>query len=109
MTTSAVEESPWCSVARLSPSALAAASELKGTPSELRDAGQAALKRQDFTTAAALLQRALDQDPAAREGWEDLGHAYAGAGQHDKAVLAFKKELELDPDSAHGNADLASE
>jgi cytochrome c-type biogenesis protein CcmH/NrfG len=53
--------------------------------------------------------RALDQDPAAREGWEDLGHAYAGAGQHDKAVLAFKKELELDPDSAHGNADLASE
>ena len=109
VTTSAVEETPWCSIARPSAASLAAAAEMKGTPTELRDAGNAALKRQDFATAATLLQRAADQDPNSREGWDGLGQAYAALNQHDKAVAAFRKQLEKDPDDAHAHGELAVE
>ncbi len=109
VTTSAVEETPWCSIAKPSASALASASELKGTSTELREAGQAALKRQDFATAATLLQRAADQDPATKEGWDDLGQAYARLNQHQKATQAFEKQIDADPDHAHAHAELGAE
>jgi TonB family protein len=109
VTTSAVEETPWCSIARPSAASLAAAAEMKGTPRELREAGNAALNRQDFATAAALLQRAADQDSNSREGWENLGQAYGALSQHDKAAQAFQKLLEKDPANAHANAELAAE
>jgi len=109
VTTSAVEETPWCSIARPSEASLAAAAEMKGSPTELRDAGNAALKRQDFSTAATLLQRAVDQDPDSKEGWDGLGQAYSALNQHDKAVGAFRKQLEKEPDDAHANGELAAE
>jgi TonB family protein len=109
VTTSAVEETPWCSIARPSAESLAAAAEMKGTPVQLRDAGNAALKRQDFATAAKLLQRAADQDPDAKEGWDGLGQAYSALNEHDKAVAAFRKQLEKQPDDAHANGELAAE
>jgi len=109
VTTSAVEETPWCSIARPSAASLAAAAEMKGTPTELRDAGNSALKRQDFSTAATLLQRAADQDPNSKDGWEGLGQAYSALNQHDNAVAAFRKQLESDPDNAHANGELAAE
>jgi tetratricopeptide (TPR) repeat protein len=108
VTTSAVEETPWCSITRPSAAALASASQLKGTSAELREAGQSALKRQDYATAAALLQRA-DQEPTAKEGWEQLGQAYAGLNQHEKAAQAFQKQVESDPYHAHANGELAAE
>jgi len=109
VTTSAVEETPWCSIAKPSASALASASEMKGTSAELREAGQGALKRQDYATAAALLQRAADQEPSTKEGWEQLGQAYAGLNQHEKAIQAFKKQVEADPYHAHANGEMAVE
>jgi transglutaminase-like putative cysteine protease/Tfp pilus assembly protein PilF len=109
VTTSAVEEAPWFNATQPSASAVASAAEMKGTPEELREAGITALKRQDFGTAATLLQRAADQDPAALEGWEELGQAYAGLNQHDKAVHVFQKEIERNPNQAHVNEELAAE
>jgi tetratricopeptide (TPR) repeat protein len=109
VTTSAVEETPWCSITKPSASALASASEMKGTSAELRDAGQVALTRQDYATAAALLQRAADQEPATKEGWEQLGQAYSGLNQHEKAVQAFQKQVEADPYHAHANGEMAAE
>jgi len=109
VTTSAVEETPWCSIVKPSGSAAASASEIKGTPAELREAGSAALKRQDFATAANLLQRAADQDAATKEGWDELGKAYSALNDHDKAIQAFKKQVEVEPYHAHANAELASE
>src|SRR5262249_12524955 len=88
VTTGSVEETPWCSITRPSATALALSAEMKGTPAELREAGEAAFKRQDFPTAAALLQRAADQDPSSKEGWDELGQAYASLRQHEKAVEA---------------------
>jgi tetratricopeptide (TPR) repeat protein/transglutaminase-like putative cysteine protease len=109
VTTSAVEDSPWFNATQPSASAVASAAEMEGTPEELREAGIAALKRQDFGTAATLLQRAADQDPAATEGWEELGQAYAGLNQHDKAAHVFQKEVERNPNQAHVNEELAAE
>ncbi len=109
VTNSAVEETPWCSITKPSAAALASAAEMKGTSSELRDAGQSALKRQDYTTAAALLQRAADQEPTTKEGWEQLGQAYAGLNQPEKAAAAFKKQVEVDPYHAHANGELAAQ
>ena len=109
VTTSSVEETPWCSITRPSAAAMASAAEMKGTATELREAGEAAFKRQDFSTAAALLQRALDQDPSSKEGWEQLGQAYSTLSQHEKALQAFQKQIEKDPYHAHANAELAAE
>jgi tetratricopeptide (TPR) repeat protein len=82
---------------------------MKGTSADLRDAGQAALKHQDYATAAALLQRAADQEPATKDGWEQLGQAYAGLNQPEKAVAAFKKQVDVDPYHAHANGELAAQ
>jgi len=109
VTTSAVEETPWCSIAKPSAASLAAAAEMKGTPRELREAGNAALNRQDFATAVALLQRAADQDSTSKDGWENLGQAYGALSQHDKAAQAFQKLIEKDPANAHANGELAAE
>ena len=109
VTTSSVEETPWCSITRASAAALASAAEMKGTSTELREAGMAAFKRQDFATAAALLQRAADQDPSSKEGWDELGQAYASLGQHQQAVAAFQKQVEKDAYHARANGQLAAE
>jgi tetratricopeptide (TPR) repeat protein len=109
VTTSAVEETPWCNATRPSASALASAAEMKGTAAELRESGTAAFKRQDFSTAATLLQRAADQDPNAKEGWEELGQAYSNLKQHQKAIQAFQMQLEKDPNHARANAEVAAE
>lgn len=109
VTTSAVEETPWCSIKEPSTSAEASAADLKGTPAELREAGESALKRQDFAVAATLLQRAADQEPGTKNGWEALGQAYAGLNQHAKAEEALRKELEADPSHPNTNAELARE
>src|SRR5262249_48052383 len=40
---------------------------------------------------------------------EDLGRAYVGLNQHEDAVKAFRKQIELDPDHSQANYDLAVE
>jgi tetratricopeptide (TPR) repeat protein len=109
VTTSAVEETPWCSISRPSAASLASAAQMKGTAAELRDAGEAALKRQDFATAAALLQRTADQEPDSKEIWDHLGQAYSGLNQPEEATKAFQKQIEKDPYHPHANAELAAE
>jgi Flp pilus assembly protein TadD len=44
-----------------------------------------------------------------RDGWYDLGLAYAGANRHADAIGAFRKQIELDPNHKHANGDLAME
>jgi tetratricopeptide (TPR) repeat protein len=75
----------------------------------MRTAGGAALQRQDFKAAVDLLKRAADQDPKQKDLWDDLGRAYAGLNQHDDAIAAFRKQIEIDPYHAHANGDLAAE
>src|ERR1019366_7493376 len=86
---------------------------MEGTPTELHKAGVKALQSKDYRTAIDLLKRAVDADagpsPSLKDGWYDLGMAYAGANNHAEAIGAFRKQIELDPNHKHANGDLAME
>jgi tetratricopeptide (TPR) repeat protein/transglutaminase-like putative cysteine protease len=88
-------------------------SKLEGTPAELQKAGLRALQSKDYRSAIDLLKRAVAGDealhPALRDGWYDLGLAYAGSNDHTEAIVSFRKQIELDPDHKHANGDLAME
>jgi transglutaminase-like putative cysteine protease/tetratricopeptide (TPR) repeat protein len=88
------------------------ASKMEGTPGELQKAGMKALQSKDYRTAIDLLKRALDADgpqTSLKDGWYDLGLAYAGANQHPSAIASFRKQLEFDPNHNRVNGDLAME
>jgi tetratricopeptide (TPR) repeat protein len=97
---------------------------MEGTPVELQRAGVKALQSKDYRGAIDLLKRALDADPSlahlgtanssmpnssVKDGWYDLGLAYAGANRHVEAIGAFRKQIELDPNHKHANGELAME
>ena len=91
-----------------------AASKMEGTPGELHRAGVKALQSKDYRDAIDLLKRAVDGDatlanPSLKDGWYDLGLAYAGASNHAEAIGAFRKQIELDPNHKRANGDLAME
>lgn len=97
------------SIRPASKEAIAAAAKVTGTPDELRKAGLSAMQRQDFSNAADLLKRSVDGDPNQKEAWDDLGRAYASMGEHDEAIRAFRKQLEVDSFHKSANQDLAGE
>ena len=91
-----------------------AASKMEGTPEELHKAGVKALQSKDYRTAVDLLKRAVDGDatlanPGVKDGWYDLGLAYAAANNHAEAIAAFRKQIERDPNHKQANGDLAME
>ncbi len=86
-----------------------ASAKIEGTPSELHKAGVKALQSKDYRSAIDLLKRAVDQDSSLKEGWYDLGLAYAGVNNHADAIQAFRKQIELDPNHKSANGDLAME
>jgi transglutaminase-like putative cysteine protease/tetratricopeptide (TPR) repeat protein len=89
-------------------------SKMEGTPAELYRAGVKAVQTKDYRTAIDLLKRAVDADPTLaspgmKDGWYDLGLAYAGDNRHAEAIVAFRKQIELDPNHKRANGDLAME
>jgi len=88
-------------------------SKLEGTAAELEKAGMKSLQSKDYRSAIDLLKRALDKDKDStipiKDGWYDLGLAYAAANNHTEAIVAFRKQLEQDPNHQHANLDLAIE
>jgi transglutaminase-like putative cysteine protease/tetratricopeptide (TPR) repeat protein len=91
----------------------AQAAKMEGTPAELQKAGVKALQSKDYRTAIDLLKRAVDADagphPSLRDGWFDLGRAYAGANNHQAAIGAFQLQIQLDPNHKSANGELAME
>ncbi len=86
-----------------------ASAKIEGTPPELHKAGVKALQSKDYRSAIDLLKRAVDEDSNLKEGWYDLGLAYAGVNNHAEAIRAFRKQIELDPNHKSANGDLAME
>ena len=109
VTSSAAEQGLWASITPASASAAVTEAKSASTPREMRTAGGAALQRKDFRTAADLLKRSADQDSTQKDVWEDLGRAYAGLNQHDDAIAAFRKQIELDPYHPRANGDMGAE
>src|SRR5208282_750888 len=68
-----------CTILTPSGQGAQAASKMEGTPAELHKAGVKALQSKDYRTAIDLLKRAVDADTSTKDGWYDLGLAYAGA------------------------------
>jgi transglutaminase-like putative cysteine protease/Flp pilus assembly protein TadD len=103
-----------CTILMPSGQAAKTAAKMEGTPAELHRAGVKALQSKDYRTAIDLLKRALDADSSLeasgmKDGWYDLGLAYAGANHHTEAIAAFRKQIELDPNHKRANGDLAME
>jgi tetratricopeptide (TPR) repeat protein/transglutaminase-like putative cysteine protease len=96
-----------CSI--VAPSGAEAVAKMEGTPSELHTAGVKAFESNDCTRAITLLKRAVDSDSSLKDGWYDLGRAYAGANERAQAIHAFQKQIELDPNHKQANGDLAME
>ena len=86
-----------------------ASAKVVGTPAELHRAGVRALQSKDYRSAIDLLKRAVDQDSNIKEGWYDLGQAYAGANNHADAIVAFKKQIDVDANHKSANGALAME
>ena len=87
--------------------------KMEGTPEELQKAGVKALQSKDYRTAVDLLKRAVleDEGPnsSLKDGWYDLGLAYAGTNNHAEAVAAFYQQILRDPNHKHVNGELAME
>jgi len=83
--------------------------KMAGTPAELHKAGVKAFESNDYRGAIDLLKRAVDADASLKDGWYDLGLAYAGANNHAEAIRAFRRQTELDPNHKRANGDLATE
>jgi transglutaminase-like putative cysteine protease/Flp pilus assembly protein TadD len=94
-------------------SADVANAKIQGTPGELQKAGMKALQSRDYQTAVELLKRAVDADagpvPSLKDGWYDLGEAFAGVGIHAQAIAAFRQQLKFDPNHKRANGELAME
>ena len=89
----------------------AESAKLEGTAAELQKAGMKSLQSKDYRSAIDLLKRATDKDrdSTLKDGWYDLGLAYAAANNHTEAIAAFQKQLAQDPNHQHANLDLAIE
>ena len=46
------------------------------------------------------------QNPQNARAWTDLGNLYFDSGQHEKAVWAYQKSLEIQPDNANVMTDM---
>ena len=78
---------------------------------DLNDAGVQAIKNGNFQLAVDLLQRAVQQDPRHKLAWNNLGRAYMGLNQNEKAIAALNKQVEINPydQFAYNNLGLAYE
>jgi transglutaminase-like putative cysteine protease/tetratricopeptide (TPR) repeat protein len=100
------------------------APKIEGSPAELQKAARKALQSKDYRSAIDLLNRAVGSDPTLaksnmpnsslpgstlKDGWYDLGLAYAGANKHAEAIAAFRKQIEVDPNHQRANVNLAME
>jgi tetratricopeptide (TPR) repeat protein len=75
---------------------------------ELLNEGVSALQQGDDHQAERLLRRAVEMEPRAKEGYNNLGTIYARRGEHGRAREAFQAALEIDPLYAFPRCNLAS-
>jgi TonB family protein len=64
---------------------------------ELVRTGYEALNWRDYAAAQRQFEEAIQLDPANLYAWNDLGLAYLGMHQLEKAEAAFKRQIEMNP------------
>src|SRR5262249_54114326 len=93
--TNYTEQSIACDVRPVAKAAVAASVPATGTPQELRKAAIKALDQRDFKNASELLKRLVAQRPDSEDAWDELGRAYSGLGDHNAAIAAYRKQVEV--------------
>lgn len=81
-----------------------ASADIKGD--DLNDAANAALTRGDLTLAVELFKRVVAAEPKHKTAWINLGRAYMGLRQPDKAAEAFKHHTLNNPYDETGFSNL---
>lgn len=74
---------------------------------DLRIEALEAIQAKDYTKAAALYERILPHDPDAVDVLNNLGQSLGGLGRHTEAIVHFKHALDVKPDEAFTNYNLA--
>jgi len=90
---------------------VAATAELMRKDESLRVArfrGFIAQKLEDFAAAAEAYEFVIAKQPEDFECWNNLGNARAGLGDHEKAVTALQRAIEIDPNAAPTRLNLVS-
>jgi Tfp pilus assembly protein PilF len=75
---------------------------------DLLNEGVSAFQQGDDDQAERLLQRAVELEPRAKEGYNNLAAIYARRGEHERARETFQAALEIDPLYAFPRCNLAS-
>lgn len=70
-------------------------------PTELFEAGTAALAAGNPNAAIPLLKRVVELEPGHKEAWNDLGLAYLRTGDFSNAADAFQKQIGVNPYDEH--------
>jgi cytochrome c-type biogenesis protein CcmH/NrfG len=69
--------------------------ELPAAPTETKQASPVSGRQQQI----AAMRQLADRDPGNAKGWVALGNAYFDSQQREKAVEAYGKALQLEPDN----------
>jgi Tetratricopeptide repeat len=75
------------------------ASDLKAA--ELHRQGYAALEAGKYAEAVALLKRVVELEPKDKVAWNNLGRAHAGLRELEAAIVAYRKQIEVNPYDAY--------
>jgi len=67
---------------------------------------EAAMQKQDFATAEALLQKTVATYPNAYRAWFDLGYLYTQTKRTSDAIDAYRKSIAAKPDVFESNLNL---
>jgi cytochrome c-type biogenesis protein CcmH/NrfG len=65
-------------------------------------AGEAAVKRKDWTEAISRMNVVIEREPRNADAWNYLGYAYRQSGDMDKSFSHYERALQINPD--HRNA-----
>jgi rhomboid protease GluP len=77
-----------------------------GVPEQLKQA-QVALDNKDYPRAIQLLEQYTNSNPNDDQIWNVLGSLYAENNQREKAITAFQRALQANPDSERAKEALA--
>ena len=69
----------------------------QATPEELEEAANNAFNAHKYGLAAQLYVLLTEKEPKHPRAWDNLGRAYAAAGQYTKAEAALQKAIEVNP------------
>lgn len=67
---------------------------------------EAAIQRQDYSAAEALLKKAVESNPQAYQAWFDLGYIYTATQRAPEAITAYRKSVAAKPDVFESNLNL---